>query len=105
MLVLRTEVKIHSRHTQRNNNLGLNSGKFFKTKICPHFIEGNCRRGDSCNYAHSQTELKEVPNLKKTRICQLYQIGIPKNLVDILSFFKANAIWEICVPLLMEIKN
>jgi len=48
---------------------------FFKTKICPHFIEGNCRRGDACNYAHSQTELKGVPNLKKTRICQLYQIG------------------------------
>jgi len=56
-------------------SLALNSGMFFKTKICPHFIEGNCRRGDSCNYAHSQNELQIVPNLKKTKICQLYQIG------------------------------
>jgi len=67
-------------NTRRNKNFGpakngLNSGMFFKTKICPHFIEGNCRRGDACNYAHSHTELKGVPNLKKTRICQLFQIG------------------------------
>lgn len=53
----------------------LNPMMFHKTKICPHLIEGVCKRGESCNFAHSQSELKEVPNLKKTRVCQLFQIG------------------------------
>lgn len=54
----------------------LSPSMFFKTKICPHFIEGVCKRGESCHFAHSQSELKEVPNLKKTRVCQLFQIGM-----------------------------
>ena len=29
----------------------------------------------NCNYAHSQTDLRELPNLKKTRLCQLFSMG------------------------------
>ncbi len=48
---------------------------FFKTKMCPHIEDGQCTRGPTCNYAHSQEELREVPNLKKTKLCQLFASG------------------------------
>ena len=43
--------------------------------MCPHLLEGQCTKGPSCSYAHSQEELREAPNLKKTRLCQLFMIG------------------------------
>lgn len=48
---------------------------FYKTKLCPHLAEGGCTRGSHCNYAHSETELRDVPNLKKTKLCQLFMMG------------------------------
>jgi len=55
--------------------LGLNPSMFFKTKMCPHLQDGICSRGPSCNYAHSQNELRSAPNLKKTRLCQQFLSG------------------------------
>lgn len=40
-----------------------------KTKICIHNLSGRCTRGERCSFAHSMTELKEPPDLYKTRLC------------------------------------
>lgn len=54
----------------------LNPAMFYKTKMCPQYMEkGSCPRGEGCCYAHSQNELRDVPNLKKTKLCHLFQIG------------------------------
>jgi len=58
-----------------DHHKALNSSMFFRTKMCPHLLEGQCTKGPSCSYAHSQEELREAPNLKKTRLCQLFMIG------------------------------
>mmetsp|Transcript_35976 Transcript_35976/g.86629 ORF Transcript_35976/g.86629 Transcript_35976/m.86629 type:complete len:232 (+) Transcript_35976:53-748(+) len=50
------------------------SGKthFRKTKMCPALLEGGCRRGKSCTYAHSEDELVPAPDLSKTVMCVLF---------------------------------
>eukprot|EP00451_Oxyrrhis_marina_P018686 CAMPEP_0204353720 /NCGR_PEP_ID=MMETSP0469-20131031/32874_1 /ASSEMBLY_ACC=CAM_ASM_000384 /TAXON_ID=2969 /ORGANISM="Oxyrrhis marina" /LENGTH=231 /DNA_ID=CAMNT_0051340687 /DNA_START=18 /DNA_END=713 /DNA_ORIENTATION=+ len=50
------------------------SGKthFRKTKMCPALLEGGCRRGKSCTYAHTEDELVPAPDLSKTVMCVLY---------------------------------
>jgi len=54
---------------------GLDLQSFYKTKICPFLLAGHCSKGEKCSYAHSQTELKDLPNLKKTKTCQQHQLG------------------------------
>ena len=48
---------------------------FFKTKLCPLNQEGTCPKGDTCSYAHSNEEIRQQPNLTKTKLCMLYQAG------------------------------
>lgn len=38
--------------------------------MCPA-VENNvpCKKGEKCSYAHSKAELREPPNLKKTKLC------------------------------------
>lgn len=61
----------------RLKQLGLlNKQGFFKTKMCTTLQQsGLCNRGDKCVFAHSQSELKPMPNLKKTKICNLFEMG------------------------------
>jgi len=41
-----------------------------KTKICPVIKQGKrCPKGDKCNFAHSNEELRSKPNLTKTKMC------------------------------------
>merc|ERR1740139_1693213 len=42
-----------------------------KTKICPVIKQGmkRCPKGDRCNFAHSNEELRSKPNLSKTKMC------------------------------------
>lgn len=40
-----------------------------KTKLCPNLKQGHCPKGDRCNFAHSQEELRMKPNLMKTKMC------------------------------------
>ena len=35
--------------------------RMYKTKLCQQFLEGQCNRGDQCNYAHGQHELRQAP--------------------------------------------
>lgn len=44
-----------------------------KTKMCIQFSRGNCLRGNLCSFAHSPAELREPPNLAKTRLCDMFK--------------------------------
>lgn len=43
-----------------------------KTKICIYNINGRCTRGVDCSFAHSKFELKQAPDLYKTRLCSRF---------------------------------
>ncbi|XP_076938392.1 zinc finger CCCH domain-containing protein 39-like [Bidens hawaiensis] len=46
------------------SNLPVNRGTthiFYKTRICQKFLEGNCRNGDGCTFAHGPNDLREPP--------------------------------------------
>ena len=43
---------------------------YYKTKMCPLYPQGTCFKGSSCNFAHNDGELREKPNLSKTKICE-----------------------------------
>ena len=51
------------------------SRQFYKTRMCPFFERGHCRREDQCTYAHSKSELKTAPDLYKTKLCENWQNG------------------------------
>ncbi|XP_058182529.1 zinc finger CCCH domain-containing protein 39-like isoform X2 [Rhododendron vialii] len=34
---------------------------FFKTRMCLKFLDGNCRNGESCTFAHGAEDLREPP--------------------------------------------
>eukprot|EP01071_Lankesteria_metandrocarpae_P007544 Lankesteria_metandrocarpae@DN4710_c0_g1_i1.p1 len=40
-----------------------------KTKMCVHHMHGRCARGVACTFAHHLVELREPPDLYKTRLC------------------------------------
>lgn len=40
-----------------------------KTKLCIHHLSGRCSRAERCSFAHSVAELRQPPNLLKTRLC------------------------------------
>ena len=45
-------------------NPPLNKGTchiFYKTRICTRFMEGNCRNGENCTFAHGHQDLREPP--------------------------------------------
>lgn len=45
-------------------------GQFKKTKFCVYFKKKRtCRLGERCPFAHTKEELKELPDLVKTRLC------------------------------------
>lgn len=46
-----------------------------KTKLCVYSLQGTCRLGDKCSYAHSVTDLHETPNLSKTQLCTAFMEG------------------------------
>ena len=43
--------------------------RFKKTKLCPRFSRGMCQKGEECNFAHGENELKQQVNLQKTKMC------------------------------------
>merc|ERR1719410_1400029 len=51
-----------------------------KTKLCDFHKEGRCKYGAACVFAHSSEELKDMPDLRKTRICKAFTQGNCTNL-------------------------
>mmetsp|Transcript_52005 Transcript_52005/g.96261 ORF Transcript_52005/g.96261 Transcript_52005/m.96261 type:complete len:488 (+) Transcript_52005:182-1645(+) len=44
--------------------------QFNKTQLCRFHRRGQCRKGESCQFAHGLTDVRAVPDLTKTAICQ-----------------------------------
>ncbi|OII77285.1 zinc CCCH type domain-containing protein [Cryptosporidium andersoni] len=49
--------------------------QLYKTKMCPFLPEGKCSKGDFCSFAHSQEQLRPLPNLKFTKLCEPISLG------------------------------
>eukprot|EP00429_Kryptoperidinium_foliaceum_P071278 CAMPEP_0176071330 /NCGR_PEP_ID=MMETSP0120_2-20121206/35626_1 /TAXON_ID=160619 /ORGANISM="Kryptoperidinium foliaceum, Strain CCMP 1326" /LENGTH=258 /DNA_ID=CAMNT_0017404985 /DNA_START=78 /DNA_END=854 /DNA_ORIENTATION=+ len=43
-----------------------------KTQLCKYFSRGHCFLGKSCRFAHGQEQLRQQPDLFKTRLCADY---------------------------------
>lgn len=48
------------------------SAKFYKTNWCPWVGQGRCYAGSECNYAHCAAELRQKPDLRRTRLCNRF---------------------------------
>jgi hypothetical protein len=46
-----------------------------KTKLCVYLIQGTCRLGSKCSFAHTLADVQEAPNLHKTQLCEDYANG------------------------------
>lgn len=44
---------------------------FGKTKLCKFHILGVCDKGAGCNFAHEASQLNNLPDLAKTRVCKV----------------------------------
>jgi hypothetical protein len=49
-----------------------NNQQFIKTRLCRYFQMSRCYKGDHCSHAHSQQELQERPDLRKTALCRAW---------------------------------
>jgi hypothetical protein len=43
---------------------------YLKTKMCKFHILGICAKGENCTYAHERVEMKNIPDLSFTKMCQ-----------------------------------
>lgn len=43
---------------------------FSKTKMCRFHRMGKCAKGMQCPWAHDESELKETPDLRRTKLCK-----------------------------------
>lgn len=59
-----------SRRTLRVSASGMKH--FEKTKLCHKFMNGSCRAGVKCPFAHGHDELKNTPDLTKTNLCPTF---------------------------------
>lgn len=49
---------------------------FSKTKMCKFHRSGKCAKGKQCPWAHDASELKDAPDLRRTKICkELFSTG------------------------------
>jgi len=48
----------------------------FKTRMCSFFLDGKCSRGIKCSFAHAWDEVRQAPDLSKTKICILWKKGM-----------------------------
>lgn len=46
-----------------------------KTKLCVYSVQGSCRLGSKCSFAHTAAEVQDAPNLYKTQLCAKFQEG------------------------------
>jgi len=46
-----------------------------KTRLCVYNLEGKCGYGNNCTFAHTASEVKNVPDLRKTQLCTKFAEG------------------------------
>ncbi|ANQ06353.1 Uncharacterized protein PCOAH_00007320 [Plasmodium coatneyi] len=71
--------KSHKQAPQvQSETLSLIKKQFFKTKMCPFQKNKNyCLNESNCHYAHSIDELKPMPDLRNTKLCDYVKKKIP----------------------------
>eukprot|EP01056_Protomagalhaensia_sp_Gyna25_P000041 Protomagalhaensia_sp_Gyna_25__40@NODE_101_length_5263_cov_71_008806_g78_i0_p3_GENE_NODE_101_length_5263_cov_71_008806_g78_i0NODE_101_length_5263_cov_71_008806_g78_i0_p3_ORF_typecomplete_len213_score37_51zfCCCH_3/PF15663_5/1_2e09zf_CCCH_4/PF18345_1/7_2e09zf_CCCH_4/PF18345_1/3_6e03zf_CCCH_4/PF18345_1/1_5e03zfCCCH/PF00642_24/1_9e05zfCCCH/PF00642_24/0_045zfCCCH_4/PF18044_1/2_2e06zfCCCH_4/PF18044_1/5_6e02zfCCCH_4/PF18044_1/6_2e03zfCCCH_2/PF14608_6/0_00014zfCCCH_2/PF14608_6/49Torus/PF16131_5/0_0038Tor len=74
--LLRTPDEV-SKATQQQSAraMSFQKAQCFKTRQCRFWLDGRCTRGEDCTFAHCGTELREKPNLLKTKICTKWRQG------------------------------
>ena len=50
-----------------------NLDAFLRTRMCRYFPLNKCSLGTECKFAHCIGEVREVPDFRKTRMCELFQ--------------------------------
>jgi hypothetical protein len=65
--------RIQSGHCTDALCLAVKTNAFLKTKMCPRLE--SCSLGKNCSFAHSDKELRPLPQFKKTAICYNYRRG------------------------------
>jgi hypothetical protein len=65
--------RVQSGHCTDALCLAVRTNAFLKTKMCPK--AGSCSLGKNCSFAHSEEELRPLPEFKKTAICYNYRRG------------------------------
>jgi len=51
------------------------SSQMQKTKLCDFHKEGRCKYGTACAFAHEESELRSMPDLRMTRLCRAFTQG------------------------------
>ena len=65
--------RLQSGHCTDALCLAVRTNAFLKTKMCPKL--DSCPLGKNCSFAHSERELRPLPEFKKTAICYNYRRG------------------------------
>jgi hypothetical protein len=65
--------RIQSGHCTDALCLAVRTNAFLKTKMCPRLE--TCSLGKNCSFAHSDVELRPLPEFRKTAICYNYRRG------------------------------
>jgi hypothetical protein len=50
-----------------------------KTKFCMYHLQGACRFGEECAFAHTLVEVHNTPDLRKTQLCKNFAEGVCKD--------------------------
>merc|ERR1719161_240570 len=58
--------------TKAKAESNLLSPQLSKTRMCVFHLFGTCNSGSHCYFAHSDEELKPLPDLSRTRLCQAF---------------------------------
>mmetsp|Transcript_43672 Transcript_43672/g.100782 ORF Transcript_43672/g.100782 Transcript_43672/m.100782 type:complete len:193 (+) Transcript_43672:116-694(+) len=59
----------------RDRMLKARRQQFHRTRFCTFYQQGRCLRGEKCTFAHSGVEVRSMPNLRKTTLCQAWVWG------------------------------
>jgi hypothetical protein len=49
--------------------------QFKKTRLCSFYVEGRCRAGNDCAFAHDMAQMETPPDLTKTSLCAKWEKG------------------------------
>eukprot|EP01068_Selenidium_serpulae_P017262 Selendium_serpulae@DN6367_c0_g1_i1.p1 len=49
--------------------------QFYRIKLCPYHMQGLCKKGKRCSFAHSHDELRVGITLRKTKLCEGWKRG------------------------------
>ena len=75
-----TTTNLNSSNDQENTDPSPTNPKLYKTTLCQFYLQGPCKNGDKCSYAHGTSELRsssglgvaEVGSKAKTKLCEKF---------------------------------